>query len=262
MTEDETKLKVQIENGQMCEHGNFKDKCPKCKSEYPKSLENQIMEDVEDRILSQDEFTQFRERHGFKNGFRGTFFNQDKSTYLYVKGAPFRASTSDVLQKKITILRHLTSLGALYPATRWGAYSKKDKDGEKFQIFGVTRALKTIRPDEELIANGVTFINRNAMEKLAPQKEDGMALEIQRLNLLFDTPGSHMVNWFRRVEPNFDPAHAPETALAGTLNYVEASHSDNWARDPENNFYPIDIEVIHLPDNAEELQKMYDEIQK
>lgn len=205
----------------------------------PIESESDVIEDAEHKILSKDEMAALLKRHGFTEGSHGTFSDKEQTIFLYVKNK-FKVTDQKELGEKLDILRTLTKQGILYPETRWGAFN----DGEQLQIFAVTRALQQISPMDEIADAEGAFYNRKKIEGILGEgvsKEDSD-------NLLLTSPDSHITRWFRRVDPNYDPAEGPKGEHVRLLNWVEASHTDNWGLDIQSNtFYPIDVEVIDLP---------------
>ena len=226
----------------MKEHGNHEIHELSEQDLQPVLSEIDVIEDAEHRILSKDEMNALLKRHGFTDGSHGTFSDKDKTIFLYIKNK-FQAVDQKDLVRKLEILRVLTKRGALYPETRWGAFN----DVDHFQIFAVTRGLQQINPLDEMSDAEGPFYNRRKIEEIlgedAPQQD--------RNHLLLTSPDSHVTRWFRRIDPTYDPSKGPETPSARTLNWNEAIHTDNWGFDTKTNrFYPIDVEVIDLPNES------------
>ena len=182
-------------------------------------------------ILGEDQFKSIKTEHGFTSGFRGTWKSERDGLYLYVKGKMNFENESQAVDS-LHMAQYLTAKDVLYPHTQWGIY--KTLEG-RYQLFAVTRELEGWTPEGDKV----------------PGRQKVLADIGEEYNNIF-CEGSHVLEWMKRVDPDFDPNSRPKNELVLLLNWVEASHRDNWAWDEKGKLYPIDIEVLSL--GAEEYQ--------
>ena len=185
------------------------------------------------RFESEKHFNEWRMQTGFSAGFRGTYRHDSGRGYLYVKHA-HRVETNAQANESLALLRDITRKGALHPNTVWGSYP--DEQGES-QLFALT---PTLTQDLGGVQQPKSF--------LSPDYKG-----------LFEE-GSYVVDWYRRVDPTFDPKVGPaENSPAWLLNPWEAAHGDNWAWDETGTLYPVDVEVINIsgPKNATIVHNWY-----
>lgn len=187
-------------------------------------------------ILTEDQFLKAKEENGYIEGFHGTYKSPEKNSYLYIK-PKFLLEAEEQTYNSLAALRYLTSKGILYPETRWGAF--KTKKGE-FQIFAVTKKLEAWNPEKN---------TESGRQKVSID----IGQDTSYQNIFAE--GSHVLEWVRRIDPEFDPEQEPKNDFVMVLNPFEASHSDNWAWDENGKLYPIDIEVIDL-NNAESQERI------
>jgi hypothetical protein len=190
------------------------------------SSEQEIMNGIENIVLDEGSFEDFRQSHGFTEGHHGTFHTKDENMYLYKKPCHL-AKTEDMAKQALESVRLLTEKGALYPNTKWGIYKTKE---ELFQLFAVTRRLQQYT-EEQQEKEGHQFLLRGINEA-------------NNYDKMFDA-NSHVLDWYKRVDPDFDPFKEPsKDSLLHMLNPYEASFPSNWAWDESGKLYPIDVEVI------------------
>lgn len=181
-----------------------------------RGIEERIMGSASNRVLASEEFGDFIQRSGFAHFKRGTYQLADKSAFLYDKHAHI-ATSEEEARMKLRVLRHLTNLGVLYPATKWGIHQTQDHN---FQMFAITRGLHTFHPDDPLY---------NQAPSISPDY-------------------SHVWEWFKRADPNLEVNN--DLSLALLLNPNEALHLKNWGWDSSTGvLYPIDVEVIDFEDD-------------
>lgn len=186
-----------------------------------------------DTALSYGDFKRELVGQGFTNGRRGTFWTPDRSRFLYQKSC-HRVPTAQQARETLALLRHVTVLGVLYPGTQWGNYA--DEDGS-FQLFAITPGLTVCSRGEPEAVPG-----RQAIKRI-PSKLEG----------IFDED-SHILDWYRRLDPDFDANTAPEpNSLVWLLNPFEASHADNWGWDENGKLFPVDVEVVDIANTPDKL---------
>ena len=189
--------------------------------------EMSIISSVKDTILDEQQFRDFRESNGFTDGFHGTWESQNTHTFLYVK-PDYLLESEKQAQDALRVVRVLTEKGALYPSTEWGVFQTKDN---QYQLFAITRRLE--QWDPKLNGQGGRQVLKTNIG------------ESNNYQGMFDED-SHILEWMKRVDPNYNPTSEIEIGLTPLLNIFEASHSDNWAWDENGKLYPIDIEVISV----------------
>ena len=141
------------------------------------------------------------------------------------------------------VLKFLTEREILYPSTRWGIYETPTGD---YQLFPITRKLEVWTPAGQI---------KEGRDKL---RRDGVGESNLYRELL--TEGSHVLEWFRRIDPEFDGTKVPsKNSLVNILNPFEASHSDNWGWDENGRLYPIDVETISLVNQFQEVDPVVEE---
>lgn len=190
------------------------------------------LEPVAETVLSYEEFEKARLDNGFEKGHHGTFWNLDRSQFLYRKPCHV-AGTADQATEALALLRYATSKGVLYPETKWGIYTNPEG---KYQLFATTPALVDVYEND-----------RNPVEgrKLLKHISHGSGTFF---NDLF-AEDSQVLEMYRRLDPNFDPAkYRKDGSLVVLLDAMEASHEDNWGWDASGKIYPIDVEVIGISD--------------
>jgi hypothetical protein len=61
------------------------------------------------------------------------------------------------------------------------------------------------------------------------------------------TEGSHVLEWYRRLDSESDPEALPsKKSLTCLLNPFEASDSSNWGWDENGKLYPVDVETVSV----------------
>lgn len=189
------------------------------------------IEQVAERVMTFEEFEKARIDSGFNKGHHGTFWNPDRSQFLYRKPCHI-ASTSDQATEALALLRYATSKGVLYPQTKWGVYT--NLNGE-YQLFATTPALIDIYENDRNPRDG-----RKPLKHLSHNDET-----------FFDdlfAEDSQVLEMCRRLDPSFDPATFGKgsSPLVDLLGAMEASHEDNWGWDANGEIYPLDVEVIGI----------------
>lgn len=170
--------------------------------------------DAGEPILVPSILNEWAAEEGFVHRTRGTYHNED--TYLYVKGCNMVEKKEDI-DGALGVARHLTSLGAIHPESRWGVYEIPNG----YQLFVVSPELEPRLLNKKLEG---AYAGR-------PQPEADL---------------SHVEDWFKRIDPRFVPKQPiPEDSLLHHLSWAEASHADNWGWDSTGALYPVDVEVIH-----------------
>lgn len=172
---------------------------------------------IPDGIVTGEDFVKWGKEAGYGNGRRGTYHNED--SYLYVKSCHEVQAEEDV-GVALEAVRYLTSKGVLHPDTQWGVFKRETE----YQLFAVSPKLEAFMLDDHLGTEHET-----------------------RLGKPYGVEGSHIHEWCRRVDPDFDPnKDVDKDSLLRLLNLFEASHTDNWGWDENGTLYPVDVEVIDI----------------
>lgn len=214
-------------------------------------IEEKVMSSVKGIILSKDEFDKFREQYGFIRGHRGTFWNAEREVFLYIKTC-LRVETKEQAVNSLAVVEFLTKKGIVFPGTKWGVFhagpDESHPNRQYYQLFAVTRKL-----EEASIAlhDGSLEGKKGIQEILTWSKvssEVGHHIsENEWYSALLNRKDSHILEWYRRIEPEFNPNAPLANKLTRLLNFGEASHADNWAWDLKTGkLYPVDMEVISL----------------
>ncbi len=205
------------------------------------SIEAGLIGDLEDSIISQEQFHQFRISRGFTNGHHGTFENTKYGAFLYIKPS-LSVKDENEVRNSLKVVRYLIKKRVLYPETKLGVFKS---EGGGYQLYAITRRLIGWSSKE----NGVP-----GRQKLKTGISGGY-----NYKGLFDKD-SHVLEWYRRVDSNFEPNSKDFHPLIWLMNPFEASHSDNWAWGEDGMLYPIDVEVLTL--NDDDSQKVIAEAAK
>jgi hypothetical protein len=186
------------------------------------SVEANLISTVKGKILTFDEFKDFRNSIGFTRGIRGTFWLQDRSAYLYTKGQHIAPTLEDGLNF-LAMARYLTSQGILYPQTEWGIYRD---DEDQYALFAITRRLRPITSREE-----------------TNPPEGYEVLDI--IPGVLGGGGKTVDQWLGHLQLSFDTPRNGHN-LRRLINPWEACHKDNWGWSQDGHLFPIDVEVIEL----------------
>jgi hypothetical protein len=91
---------------------------PKFSPEQKKpDIESEIMSSIEGQIINLERFKEFMSENGFTSGRRGTFESEEKGAFLYIKRC-FLVKTKQDAENSLSVLKHLTEKGMLYPSTK------------------------------------------------------------------------------------------------------------------------------------------------
>lgn len=195
------------------------------------------------KIVSQEDFIKFKQDAGYTRGHHGTFQSDKDRTYLYEK-RQYILSSEDEVTQSLKLLNYFKQKGIFHPATKWGTYKTTNGD---FQIY-------TIMPELEVCSNLKAIPEgRQKFIKRAPDQQ-----EHEWYNDLLLREDSHVLEWYRRLDPNFDGTKdvvkGEGNQLTSLLNPFEASHTDNWGWDTETGkLYPVDMEVISLNETPDRI---------
>jgi hypothetical protein len=185
------------------------------------------------RIMDQQEFVRLKVEAGYITGQRGTFQSDKDDSYLYDK-PQYLLSSEDELQRSLDLLEYFRVVGIFHPGARWGTYRR---DGSMLQIY-------TLMPELEGCSN-LTAIAEGRQKFIRKAEHQS---SIDWYTDLLTREDSHVLEWFRRLDPDFDPySKMIDNGLVFLLNPSEASHTDNWGWDKESGrLYPVDMEVVSL----------------